>query len=162
MKGTNHEELRRIEQEVPVNDNRITGFATPQPAPSCVCSREDLFGTFKRRYKAVTLPISGRSIRFQNMSEPELSAYSAAVLSNDGNAKIRRARLEDAQRRLFALCIVNADGDRILGSDDLQGFAQWDSCDAQYLYDGIAPFVGLKRGDLDELVKSSATIPAVA
>jgi len=131
-------------------------FTTPPLA-----SREELFANaFRRRFKELTLPVSGLRVRIRSLSEPELSAYSCQPISADGAGKVRKARLEDATRRLICLSLADADGNRLLSDADAPSLAQWDSADTQYLRAAIAPFVGLQRGDVEDLVKNSDAIRA--
>lgn len=115
----------------------------------------------KRRFKEVQLPVRGKTVRIQSLFEQELSAYQLATISTDGTAKLRKARLEDANRRLLCLCLVDAAGNRLLGDGDTGRFAGWDSADTQFLYEECAAWVGLKRGDVEDLVKNSETLAGV-
>jgi hypothetical protein len=107
-----------------------------------------------RRFKLVALPVMGLTVRIRSLTERELTAYTSAVVSNDAGQTFRRARVEDATRRLIALCLVDPEGNRLLSDADAGRLAEWDSADTQHLYNEITPFVGLKRGDVDDLVKN--------
>ena len=115
---------------------------------------ELLGGKANVRYKTLDLPVSGRKVRIRSLSERELSAYTTATISRKG-VGMRRARLEDANRRLIAMVLVDAAGNRLLSDRDAGKLADWDSADSSYLYDEAAGHVGLKEGDLEDLVKNS-------
>jgi len=130
-----------------------------QPQTQPIASADALFGQpSRRRYKYVDLPILQQRVRIRSLTERELARYNAAVMSNDGRASMRRARMEDATRRLFCLCLVDEAGDRLLADNDTHKFAGWDSVDSQILYDECSEWVGLRKGDIEDLVKNSEQI----
>ena len=105
-----------------------------------------------RRYQELTLPVSGKRIRFQSLYEDELSAYQAVTMSSRG---FRRSRLEDANRRLLTLCLVNAQGRRLLTAKQADKFKLWDAADSQVAYDAVIKHVGINREDIEDLIKNS-------
>lgn len=122
----------------------------------------DLFpDVLKRRYKTVTLPMSRQMVRFQSLSEREVSAYQAETIA-DKTASYKRSKFEDAKRRLIVLCLVDTAGNRILNNSHVQLIAdRWDSVDAEFLYDKICEHCGLNRSAIEELVKNSETTTVV-
>jgi hypothetical protein len=125
-------------------------------ADSFVNSAAELFdGPFRRRFKIIgPLPVSKKRVRIQSLNEGELSAYHAVAVGKDG---FKPSRMEDANRRLIARCLVNADGNRLLADSDAGKLASWDAADAQYVYNECAAFVGLKRDEIEGLEKNSET-----
>jgi len=119
---------------------------------------DTLFAPSCRRYKTLTLPVSGHVVRIQSLTEREVSAYQAASLSKDGT-KIQKARIEDANRRFITLCLVDTAGNRILNEGHIARMADWDSADTQFLYQECASHAGLKTEDLDSLAKNSENAP---
>jgi len=126
-----------------------------------LASVADLFpaGGVKRRYKEVTLPVNGYKVRIQSMSEGELSRYQSAAMNSTGSGT-RKARLEDATRRLFVLCLVDQAGNRILGKADIEKFTDWDAADTSFLYDECAAHCGISQRDIEDLVKNSEEMSA--
>lgn len=122
------------------------------PVPAGV---DALFAPRARRYKTETLPISCLTVRIQSLTESELSRYEMAVVGTSDKAATRQARLEDAGRRLIILCLVDTAGNRILNETHSKQLAEWDAADSNYLYNACASHVGLRRGDIEELVKNS-------
>lgn len=114
-----------------------------------------LFAPRTRRHKYETLPISGLSVRIQSLTEAELSRYEMAVVGTSDKAIARQARIEDAGRRLIVLCLVDTAGNRILNDSHNKLLAEWDAADSNYLYNACAAHVGLRRSDIEELVKNS-------
>lgn len=122
-------------------------------------SVQDLFAKpAARRYRDVTLPVSGHRVRIQSLTEREMSAYQSATLTQDG--KLKPEKLAAASRRLIALCLVDAAGNRILNDSHVARLAEWDAADTQHLADECQVHVGAKRGDVEDLVKNSDAIPA--
>lgn len=114
----------------------------------------ELFAPCKRRYKTVDLPVRGITVRIQSLTERELSGYESAVVSTSGSG-LKRNRLEDATRRLIVLCVVDAEGTRLLSDQHLSQLADWDSADTRTLYADCVQHVGLKAEDVEGLVKNS-------
>ena len=112
----------------------------------------------RRRYRRETLPISGLLVRIQSLTERELSQYQSAVIASSG-AKLQRARLEDASRRLIVRCLVDEAGNRLLADSHVGRLADWDAADTAYLYEACAAHVGVNRTDIEDLVKNSDAIP---
>lgn len=128
-----------------------------------IATRDQLLSatTAKRRYRTVILPAAGLAVRIQSLTEGELSEYQSSALrfGSDGNPKVVRARLLDANCRLIALCVVDGDGRRLFTDEDFILIRQWDAKDAQLLYQACAIHCGINTGDIEELVKNSATTP---
>ena len=109
----------------------------------------------QRRYKIIgPTPVNGKKFRIQSLYEAELSSYQAQAVGKDG---FRPAKMEDANRRLIARCLVNADGNRLLSDSQANVLATWDAADTNFLYNECALWVGLKREDPDNLEKNSVT-----
>lgn len=126
-----------------------------------VNSASALFGSpLKRRYKIVgPLPVNGLRFRIQSLSEGELSAYQAVAVGKEG---FRPGRMEDANRRLIAKCLVDGDGNRLLTDGQAAKLAEWDAADATALYNECAQHVGVKREDVDDLAKNSDATAAAS
>jgi len=112
-----------------------------------------------RRYKIVSLPVSGNRVRIQSLTEREQSEYEMAVIAQgSGRSRFIRSRLLDANRRLIALCLVDADGNRLLSDNQANQLATWDSADSNFLHDEVAAHCGINREAIEELVKNSEGI----
>ena len=126
-----------------------------------LASEEELFGKKPaRRYCELTMPISGHRVRIQSLTERELSRYQMATLASSGTG-LKRSRLEDANRRLIVLCLVDSAGNRLLNDSHLERLAEWDAADTAYLYDQCASHCGINRQDIEDLAKNSAAIHVV-
>jgi hypothetical protein len=112
-----------------------------------------------RRYKNVSLPACGLTVRIQSLKERELSWYGTQVVSKTGRGNVM-SRIEDATRRLLVLCMVDDAGNRLFTDTDTDKLRDWDSLDTQTLYNEITPHVGLGRDDIETMVKNSPATPA--
>jgi hypothetical protein len=117
---------------------------------------DQLLTPSKRRYKTVTLPVSGMVVRIQSLTEREVSAFHASALASNGTS-VRKSRLEEAARRFIMLCVVDSDGNRMLNESHLPRLADWDSADAGFLYNECAAHAGTKTSDIEDLIKNSET-----
>lgn len=122
-----------------------------------VNTREELltaFGTAKRRFRLVALPVSGVTVRIRSLTEGELSAYQRRLFAKGGRG-LDPTAMQSANRRLFVLCIVDGDGNRLFTNDDENRFADMDAADASKLYEECAEHCGIDRTDLGDTSKNS-------
>ncbi|MFA7121298.1 MAG: hypothetical protein WC277_07435 [Bacilli bacterium] len=107
-----------------------------------------------RRYRTETLPVCGLTVRIQSLNEGELSAYYAKTAMAKSDAA-RETRVKNATRRLFALCLVDGDGNRLLTDADTEALAGLDARDSQMLASACQEHVGVTKGEIEDLVKNS-------
>lgn len=112
-----------------------------------------------RRYRTETLPVCGLTVRIQSLNEGELSAYYTRTATAKSDTA-REQRMRNATRRLFTLCIVDADGNRLLGDADTEALAGLDSKDSQVLATACQEHVGIARGEIEDLAKNSEATAA--
>jgi hypothetical protein len=122
-----------------------------------IANREALLKLCERRYSTVDIPERDISIRIQSLSEAEKSQYETCLIAKNGRG-IMRERLQDATRRLIALCVVDEDGKRIFSDSDLSAIANLDSYISSRIYDACQEHCGFNKGDIDETVKNSEEI----
>jgi len=122
-----------------------------------IASREALLKLCERRYSTVEIPEREISIRIQSLSEAEKSQYETCLIAKNGRG-IMRERLQDATRRLIALCVVDEDGKRIFSDSDLSAIANLDSYISSRIYDACQEHCGFNKGDIDDTVKNSEGI----
>ena len=122
-----------------------------------IASREALLKLCERRYSTVEIPERDISIRIQSLSEAEKSQYETCLIAKNGRG-IMRERLQDATRRLIALCVVDEEGKRIFLDSDLSAIANLDSYISSRIYDACQEHCGFNKGDIDETVKNSEEI----
>lgn len=120
-------------------------------------SREQFLAAAKRRFKDVTLPVSGHKVRIRSLMEGEKEQYEAEMLDKKGGG-FRKDMLLNARRRLVVLCLVDENGDQILNNSDLAALKQLDGADMATLQEECQTFVGFKEGDIEGLVKNSDSV----
>ena len=122
---------------------------------------DQLFSPCKRRFKTVTLPVRRATVRIQSLTEREVSCYQSVCIASGGSG-LKRARLEDANRRLIVLCVVDGEGNRLLNDTHMEALSEWDGADTQFLYNECASHAGLRTDDIEGLVKNSEKANVVA
>jgi hypothetical protein len=124
-----------------------------------IATAADLFSAPpKRRFDVVgPLPVSGHTVRIRSLTSLELSRYQCATIATAG-AGLKKSRMEDASERLIALCLVDDEGNPICTPEHVARMAEWDSADVEYLYERCARWVGVKKGEIEDLVKNSEGI----
>lgn len=109
----------------------------------------------KRRYREETLPVNQFRVRIRSLTELEYSEYQAETVQARGQG-LKRERLVDANRRFISLCLVDADGNRLLSSQQAKELmADWDSADTSFLYQKCAEHCHVDPADVEELVGNS-------
>ncbi|HUT92917.1 MAG TPA: hypothetical protein VMY37_25720 [Thermoguttaceae bacterium] len=127
-----------------------------------IATREELFcalGRTKRRYRMITLPVSGLSVRIQSLTEGELSRYQRRLFAKGGRG-FDPQRMQSANRDLFVRCLVDDAGNRQLSDDEAEKLTDMDAADASVLYEACAEHCGIDRTDLGDLSKNSETTSA--
>jgi len=111
-----------------------------------------------RRYHEFDVPDFGR-VRIQSLTEREASAYQAGFLNKRGEPAINR--IAEMRRKLIALCVVDADGTRILDDRDADAIGNGDSAVMTKIQEEIEDHVKFgSDDDLEELAKNSDQIHA--
>lgn len=113
-----------------------------------LASREDVLQPAKRRFKTIELP-NGVRVRIRNLTERERSEYDASLLNKRGEWK------NDNVRRLFAITLVDCDGNLLLRPGDINALGDLDSVVTTVLGEEIKRHCGFGAGDIEELVKNS-------
>jgi hypothetical protein len=124
---------------------------TPQLTPA-----DQLFGQpYKRRFKTLTLPVCGATVRIRSLSEKEMSAHQQSLYVKTVNGwDINKSLMESAGRRFMALCLVDGEGNAILAISDSAKFVEWDSADSTFLYNECRDFTRSKPEDIEGTAKN--------
>ena len=115
-----------------------------RPVP--IADRAALSALGRRRHDTFALPESGLIVRFQSLSEIELSEYDNAPLKRDDeNDKVivDEEVQKTSRARLIILCLVDDDGKRILTDSDLDWVCSWDPKDTLPLSERLRDFCGI-------------------
>lgn len=115
-------------------------------------------GKAKRRYLDVHLPVKDITLRIRSLMAGEVSRFQSATISTR-RRKLIQSKLEDSLARLIVLCVVDANGTRILSDDHVpQIVEEWDNADVAYLSDICSRHSGIDPEELEDLAKNSGGI----
>ena len=122
-----------------------------------IANRNALLKLCERRYIDLDLEDAGVTVRIQSLSEKEKSAYETRLIAKSGRG-ILRDRLQDATRRLIALCLVDENNDRIFLDSDVNQIGEMDSFVSSRIYDAAQEHCGFNKGDIEDTVGNSEKI----
>jgi hypothetical protein len=122
-----------------------------------IANRNALLKLCERRYIDLDLEDAGVTVRIQSLSEKEKSAYETRLIAKSGRG-ILRDRLQDATRRLIALCLVDENNDRIFLDSDVNQIGEMDSFISSRIYDAAQEHCGFNKGDIEDTVGNSGEI----
>tara|TARA_R110000751_G_scaffold38895_2_gene92886 strand:- start:1269 stop:1667 length:399 start_codon:yes stop_codon:yes gene_type:complete len=122
-----------------------------------IANRNALLKLCERRYIDLDLEDAGVTVRIQSLSEKEKSSYETRLIAKSGRG-ILRDRLQDATRRLIALCLVDENNDRIFLDSDVNQIGEMDSFISSRIYDAAQEHCGFNKGDIEDTVGNSGEI----
>jgi hypothetical protein len=122
-----------------------------------IANRNALLKLCERRYIDLDLEDAGVTVRIQSLSEKEKSSYETRLIAKSGRG-ILRDRLQDATRRLIALCLVDENNDRIFLDSDVNQIGEMDSFISSRIYDAAQEHCGFNKGDIEDTVGKCAEI----
>ena len=122
-----------------------------------IANRNALLKLCERRYINLELEDAGITVRIQSLSEKEKSTYETVLIAKSGRG-ILRERLQDATRRLIALCLVDENNERIFLDSDVNQIGEMDSFVSSRIYDACQEHCGFNKGDIEDTVKNSEEI----
>ena len=120
-----------------------------------VVSRDAFLKPAQRRYREVDIDGFG-VVRIQSLTEREWATFEMSAVATKGG--IIRKRVEDARRRLLALCVVDAAGNRLLADVDVPQLANLDGAVAAKLFDACQKHCGFEDNEIEDMVKNSEAI----
>ena len=118
--------------------------------------REAFMKPAERRYQTVDINGFG-AVRIQSLNEKEWAEFEMSAVASKGG--IIRKRVEDARRRLIALCVVDEAGNRLLSNADVPSLENLDGSVAAHLFDTCQKHCGFEDNEIEDLVKNSDGIP---
>jgi hypothetical protein len=126
-----------------------------------LANREFFLKRLERRYTTVTLPVSGKTVDIQSLSEAEKSAYEAAIMAKTSDGvQVSIDRMRDARSRLIVLVLVDPEGNRLLMDGDMPTLRDnMDGAESAAIYDTARVHCGFAKGDIEALVKNSSSPP---
>lgn len=122
-----------------------------------IAGRDDLLGSFVRRFAYIPVPAAGKRFRVRNLSELERSQYENSLLNAKG--RLRGDRLLEIKVRMIQIAVVDDDGKLLYGLADVPQLIQQDSQVIDQLVSGIKLHCGFSDDDLEGLEKNYGAIP---
>ncbi len=116
--------------------------------------RDEFLASKDRRYTVV--PVLGKKYRIRSLSEAEKSAFETD-LYNDGKGTPRERMLR-AKPNLMVLCLVDAEGNRLLRDGDAAEIGEVDGLLTSKIYDAAWIHCGFAKDDVENLAKNSPEI----
>jgi hypothetical protein len=114
-------------------------------------TRDQLLGSFQRRYKVIDTPLG--EVRIQNLNEGEKSLWQDSNYGKDG--RLVDNWLSKSRRRLVAACLVDEDGKRLLSNADADKLKEIDAGVVAMIADECSNHIGLPAAEAKELEKNS-------
>jgi len=121
-----------------------------------ILTRGELLGLTTRRYRLVHLPDG--DVRIRSLTESEKTDFEASILNTKGDYSLSKMKAQ--RRRLIALCLVDDKHNLLLQPGDEELLKNIDGAIASRLYDECREHCGFEEGDIEDLVKNSASVPA--
>lgn len=123
-----------------------------------IANRNALLKLCQRRYIDLTIGDRGITVRLQSLSEKEKSTYETQLIAKSGKG-ILRERLQDATRRLIALCLVDENNERVFVTDsEIEKIGDLDSFVSSKIYDACQEHAGFNKEDISDSVKNCPEI----
>jgi hypothetical protein len=127
------------------NQDILTGIETLFPPSQAT----------RRRYKNVTLPVNGFTLRIQSLTEREKSNYEASVWKpGKTGQEMDPAKIKTSGLRLAILCVVDSAGNRLLNDTHLVKMQDWDALDTEHLHKECNRHVGIGTTAVEDLEKN--------
>lgn len=118
-------------------------------------SAQALLGATRRRYREFEVPPFGK-YRIRSLTERERSQMEGDQLSKKG--EFSKQKLMESRRRLIAWCLVDGDGERLIGDDQIPQLEEVDSLLTAAIYDACLDHCGFSDADIEDLAKNSEKI----
>jgi hypothetical protein len=114
-------------------------------------SREQLLGSFTRRYRMIET-LAGQ-VRIRNLTEAEKSDFEAGGLKENGNLNLTHVRA--TRRKLLATVLVNDAGQLLLQPTDLDRLKDIDAAVTSAIFAAATEHCGFTGEEVEELKKNS-------
>ena len=121
-------------------------------------TREQLLGSFQRRYRTVQTEIG--PLRIRNLTEGEKADFEAGSLTAEGKLNLNYHKGQ--RRRLCALTLVDDNGALLLGQGDAERLKDVDSSVTAAVFAAAMEHCGFSRDEQKELEKNFDEAPAAA
>lgn len=104
----------------------------------------------------VACPEWGGDVMVYGLMGREKDRFEESLINQSGRKT--RLTLADATARLCVLCIRDENGKRLFSDDEVAALSKKSNAPLARIYDAAEKLSGMKKGDLEEMVKNSETI----
>jgi hypothetical protein len=115
-----------------------------------ILSREQLLGSFERRYRTVDT-LAGQ-VRIRNLTEAEKSDFEAGNLTEEGKLNLKHVKTQ--RRKLIAAVLVDADGKLLLQPGDVESLKGLDAAVTSAIFHAATEHCGFSGEEKEELAKN--------
>ena len=113
-------------------------------------TREQLLGSFQRRYRTVET-LAGQ-VRIRNLTEAEKSDFEAGSLKEDGKLNLNHVRAQ--RRKLIAAVLVDEAGEPLLQAKDVDRLKDLDAAVTAAIFAAATEHCGFTGDEIEELRKN--------
>ena len=114
--------------------------------------RDAILAAVDMATEEVYVPEWGASVRVKTLTGAERDYFEASIIRREG--KVVSQNLQNIRARLCALCIVDADGQRVFGEEDEFALGRKSGAALERIFAAAQRLNGLRDEDVEELVKN--------
>lgn len=115
--------------------------------------RDAILGAVDVQYQEVDVPEWGGKVRIKGLTAGERDTFEASILQ--GKGKNTSVNHKNMRAKLLAMSIVDAEGNRIFGNDDIAALGKKSSKAINRLFDIATELNGIGEDDVEELAGNS-------
>lgn len=125
---------------------------THDEAEDFIDNPDDLWAIDDVKMIVVAVPDwGGRKVRLKMMSAADRDAFEGSMVSMKGGKQ--RPNIANLRARLVARCLVNADGDQIFKSGDVERLGRKSAKALDFLFQKCQELNGFTEADIEELTE---------
>lgn len=106
--------------------------------------------------ETVAVPEWGGKVKVYGLMGREKDRFEESLINQSGKKTV--ISLANATARLCGLCIRDEKGKRVFSDEDVAALSRKSNAPLARIYDVAEKLSGMKKGDLEEMVKNSETI----
>lgn len=113
-------------------------------------SRDEFLGQREVRYMDVPIGDNGQTVRIKSLTELERSSFEVTC----GAGTNKKRSLRDSRALLLCRCIVDEDGNLMMGDDDVERLHEMDARITGRVFDAAVKHIGISNEDVESLAKN--------
>jgi hypothetical protein len=123
-------------------------------------SKADILGADDLPREQVNVPEWGGAVHVRSLTGAERDDFEASMF--EGQGKKARMNSKNLRARLVALCVVDADGERIFADGDVEALGRKSAAALDRVFSAAQRLNGFTQADIEELEGNSETAPSDA